>query len=62
MAKKHTIKLCARLVQKGIYKEADVPEDIRKEVMELSKTLPLREDMKVNVSESMEDNKVDNAE
>ena len=53
MSKKHTIKFCARLVQKGVYKESDVPEDIRKEVMELSKTLPLREDMKAKVSENV---------
>lgn len=46
MAKKHVIKYWARLIQKGMYVESDVPEDIRKEVMELSKTLPLREDMK----------------
>ena len=46
MAKKHVIKYWARLIQKGTYTENDVPEDIRSEVMELSKTLPLRDDMK----------------
>ena len=47
MAKKHVIKYYARLVQKGIYKETDIPEAIRSEVMSMSVTLPLREDMKV---------------
>lgn len=46
MAIKHTIKLYARLLQKGTYTESDIPEDIRSEVLELAKTLPLREDMK----------------
>lgn len=48
MARKHVIKFWTRLLQKGTYKENEIPEDIRKEVIELSKTLPLREDMKHN--------------
>ena len=51
MAKKHVIKLWARLIQKKTHQESDVPEDIRKEVMDLAKTLPLREDMKEDKKE-----------
>ena len=47
MAKKHVIKYWARLIQKGTYTEKDIPVDIRKEVMDMAATLPLREDMKV---------------
>lgn len=52
MAKKHSIKLYARLLQKGTYQESDIPEDIRNEVVELAKTLPLREDMKTTLDQS----------
>jgi len=48
MAKRHLIKYWARLIQKGERKESDVPENIHSEVMNLSVTLPLREDMKTN--------------
>ena len=46
MARKHVIKYYARLIQKKVFEEKDLPEDIREEVMNLSVTLPLREDMK----------------
>ena len=50
MSQKHVIKYYARQIQKGTMLEKDIPEDIRKEVMELSVTLPLREDM-INTEE-----------
>ena len=56
MAKKHAVKLYARLIQKGTYEEKDIPEDIRAEVMEMAKTLPLREDMKSNTSNESDNN------
>jgi len=46
MAKKHVIKYWARLIQKGYRQRSDIPADIRVEVINLSRTLPLREDMK----------------
>lgn len=55
MAKKHTIKLYARLLQKGTYQEHEIPEDIRAEVVELAKTLPLREDMKAALEQAKND-------
>ena len=55
MAKKHTIKLYARLLQKGTYQEYEIPEDIRAEVVELAKTLPLREDMKAALEQAKND-------
>ena len=48
MARKHLIKYYARLVQKGIYSKDEVPDDMRDEVVNMSITLPLREDMKKN--------------
>jgi len=43
MAKKHVIKYWARLLQKGTFKESEVPEDIRAEVVATSLSLPPRE-------------------
>ena len=53
MAKKHVIKYYARQIQHKRMVESDIPEDIREEVMSMSVTLPLREDMK----QELEDNK-----
>lgn len=45
MASKSVIKLWARQLQKGTMTANDIPTDIRDEVIELAKTLPLRDDM-----------------
>ena len=45
MAKKHVIKYWARLLQKGTFKESEIPEDIRAEVVAMSLSLPPRESM-----------------
>jgi hypothetical protein len=53
MAREHVVKFYARQIQKGSYLESDVPEQYRKDAVELAKTLPLREDMIEQKSDSI---------